>query len=331
MSLHDVVRYTTAMTGISDYADLRSRPHARDALDAWVREVVDWHFDPATGCPFWLDYAKKARLGSAQARSRRSPTFARFEPFRGRVAARRTGAALDPEGPRRQAGLRVRDRRHDRHAEDAHRLRRLPHRLRAVQRRRCPTSTFPKGSNWLMLGPSGPRRLRLVGRAPRAVPRRHLLLRRSRSALGDQADQEGLERAPAGLQGPRDRSGGHDPPGRPRHPLHVHHAEAARGAGAAARVDGHDDSADAGITGIFSGGTEFTPQWNRFAHEELLDGAYMTPTYGNTLMGLAASAPSGPAQQLQDRVLRAAAARGHRGRRLRRPDRRSSSTARPAA
>ena len=50
----------------------------------------------------------------------------------------------------------------------------------------------------------------------------------------------------------------------------------------------------AGITGIFSGGTEFTPQWNRFAHEELLDGAYMTPTYGNTLMGLAASVPSGP-------------------------------------
>ena len=51
---------------------------------------------------------------------------------------------------------------------------------------------------------------------------------------------------------------------------------------------------EAGITGIFSGGTEFTPQWNRFAHEELLDGAYMTPTYGNTLMGLAASAPTGP-------------------------------------
>jgi phenylacetate-coenzyme A ligase PaaK-like adenylate-forming protein len=50
----------------------------------------------------------------------------------------------------------------------------------------------------------------------------------------------------------------------------------------------------AGISGIFSGGTEFTPQWNRFAHEELLDGAYMTPTYGNTMMGLAASAPGGP-------------------------------------
>jgi phenylacetate-coenzyme A ligase PaaK-like adenylate-forming protein len=49
-----------------------------------------------------------------------------------------------------------------------------------------------------------------------------------------------------------------------------------------------------GITGIFSGGTEFTPQWTRFAVEELLDGAYMTPTYGNTLMGLACSRPVTP-------------------------------------
>jgi phenylacetate-coenzyme A ligase PaaK-like adenylate-forming protein len=52
-----------------------------------------------------------------------------------------------------------------------------------------------------------------------------------------------------------------------------------------------------GITGIFSGGTEFTPQWTRYAVEELLggppeeSGVYMTPTYGNTLMGLACSKP----------------------------------------
>ena len=31
---------------------------ARKALDQWVREVVAWHFDPATGCPFWLERAK---------------------------------------------------------------------------------------------------------------------------------------------------------------------------------------------------------------------------------------------------------------------------------
>ena len=52
-----------------------------------------------------------------------------------------------------------------------------------------------------------------------------------------------------------------------------------------------------GITGIFSGGTEFTPQWTRYAVEELLggppevSGVYMTPTYGNTLMGLACGKP----------------------------------------
>ncbi|MEM6797999.1 MAG: hypothetical protein AAF589_00665, partial [Planctomycetota bacterium] len=54
---------------------------------------------------------------------------------------------------------------------------------------------------------------------------------------------------------------------------------------------------ECGITGIFSGGTEFTPQWTKFCVEELFggppeeSGIYMTPTYGNTLMGLACSAP----------------------------------------
>jgi hypothetical protein len=60
---------------------------------------------------------------------------------------------------------------------------------------------------------------------------------------------------------------------------------------------------ETGITGIFSGGTEFTPQWTRFAVEELLGGSpekggvYMTPTYGNTLMGLACSKPISAARR----------------------------------
>ena len=31
---------------------------ARTRLDAHVRDIVRWHFDPATGCPFWLERAK---------------------------------------------------------------------------------------------------------------------------------------------------------------------------------------------------------------------------------------------------------------------------------
>jgi hypothetical protein len=34
-----------------------------------------------------------------------------------------------------------------------------------------------------------------------------------------------------------------------------------------------------------------TPQFHRFAVEELLDGVYFAPTYGNTLMGLAVHKP----------------------------------------
>src|SRR3977135_4290441 len=33
---------------------------SRAALDVHVRDVIAWHFDPASGCPFWLDFAKKA-------------------------------------------------------------------------------------------------------------------------------------------------------------------------------------------------------------------------------------------------------------------------------
>ena len=50
-----------------------------------------------------------------------------------------------------------------------------------------------------------------------------------------------------------------------------------------------------------------TPQWIRFAIEELLGpGVYMAPTYGNTLMGLAAAEMPTAGGRLQDRLLRPA-------------------------
>ena len=33
---------------------------SNSALDAHVREIVNWHFSPETGCPFWLEWAVKA-------------------------------------------------------------------------------------------------------------------------------------------------------------------------------------------------------------------------------------------------------------------------------
>ena len=67
------------------------------------------------------------------------------------------------------------------------------------------------------------------GRAPGPGPRRDLLLRRSRSAVGDPADQARADRRAGGLQGARDPAGPDAPAGPRRHPVHVHHAEAAGG------------------------------------------------------------------------------------------------------
>ena len=130
------------------------------ALDAWVREVVDWHFDPATGCPFWLDYATKlgwdprseiTRFDDLK-RSARSRTngcaAARCSAGcrRGSPASRSTSSrpAARPASPRPASAV-----------EDF----RIDYEMFSDT---LPDEYFPKGRNWLMLGPSGPRRLRLA-------------------------------------------------------------------------------------------------------------------------------------------------------------------------
>ena len=156
-----------------------------------------------------------------------------------------------------------------------------------------PDEHFPTGSNWLMLGPSGPRRLRLavehlaqtrggicfcVDLDPRWVIK---LIKKGwldhLKAYQDHVIDQALTVLSAG------------------HDIKCMFSTPKLIEALANRLEADGSSVkEAGITGIFAGGTEFTPQWNRFAKEELLEGVYMTPTYGNTLMGLAASPPSGP-------------------------------------
>ena len=33
---------------------------ARAQLDSHTRELINWHFSPETGCPYWLDWAKNS-------------------------------------------------------------------------------------------------------------------------------------------------------------------------------------------------------------------------------------------------------------------------------
>ena len=47
------------MSTISDQLQQKAND-ARGQLDEHVRETIAWHFNPETGCPYWLDWAAKA-------------------------------------------------------------------------------------------------------------------------------------------------------------------------------------------------------------------------------------------------------------------------------
>ena len=40
-------------------ADPAAIKAAQEKLDAHLRDIIQWHFSPETGCPFWLDWARK--------------------------------------------------------------------------------------------------------------------------------------------------------------------------------------------------------------------------------------------------------------------------------
>jgi hypothetical protein len=159
-----------------------------------------------------------------------------------------------------------------------------------------PEKYFPQGSNWLMLGPSGPRRLRLavehlaqhrggicfcIDLDPRWVIK---LIKKGWMEHLEAYKKHCVDQAITVL-----RAG---------HNVKCMFTTPKLLEALALELEKQGSSIpQEGITGIFSGGTEFTPQWTRFAVEEFLggppeqSGVYMTPTYGNTLMGLAASKP----------------------------------------
>ncbi len=160
-----------------------------------------------------------------------------------------------------------------------------------------PDEAFPQGKNWLMLGPSGPRRLRLAvehlahhrGGICFCVdldPRWVVKLIKKGDVAGAKAYADHVIDQAASLLG-----AGHD--------IQCMFATPKLLEALALRlIDKGSSIAEAGIKGIFAGGTEFTPQWYRFCKEELLGpDVYITPTYGNTLMGLACGKPFDPADE----------------------------------
>jgi phenylacetate-coenzyme A ligase PaaK-like adenylate-forming protein len=267
---------------------------ARCALDAQVAEMVAWHFHDSTGCPFWLEFKSKLKFDPLKD-VRSFEDLNKFPPFEDEWLR---GGPVRRWVPKALANKPI-------YVFETGGTTGVPKSRVAVEDFRIdyslfsdtlPDKYFPPGSNWLMLGPSGPRRLRLavehlaqhrggicfcIDLDPRWVIK---LIKKGWMEQLEAYKQHCIDQALTIL------GAGHDIKcmfGTPKLIEALCLALEERGR----------NLRETGITGIFSGGTEFTPQWTRFCVEELfggppeVSGIYMTPTYGNTLMGLACSKP----------------------------------------
>jgi phenylacetate-coenzyme A ligase PaaK-like adenylate-forming protein len=260
--------------------------HARAELDAWVRELMEWHFSPETGCQFWTEFAAKAgwdprrdvksyddldKFGFFQDEWLRGGPVRRWVP---RAYQERPITTFETGGSTGVPKSRV-------NIDDF----RIDYEMFS---RTLPDEHFPKGADWLQVGPSGPRRLRL------AIE--HLAQHRGGICFGLDLDPRWVIKLIK--WGDIETVETYK-----RHVIDQ----------ALTLLKAHDtirclfitpkllealceriSLKKAGITGVFCGGTEMTPQFHRFAVEELMEGAYFAPTYGNTLMGLATHKPRVP-------------------------------------
>jgi phenylacetate-coenzyme A ligase PaaK-like adenylate-forming protein len=256
---------------------------AKSLLDERVREMMAWHFSDETGCPFWLDWKKSAgwdpreevksyddivKFPHFQDEWLRDEKNERFVPnaYKGRpFNVFETGGTTGL--PKQRVGWE--DYKHD-YEQFSHQL---------------SDEFFPKGGNWIMVGPTGPRRLRLavehlanfrggscyhVDLDPRWVKK--LILRKEMDQV-ERYQAHVMEQSVEIIKH-RDISCIFTTP------------KLLASIGERISISGH------GIKGCFCGGTSMTPEYVRFLQEEVLESkAQFVPTYGNTLMGLAVSIP----------------------------------------
>ena len=260
---------------------------AKEQLDAHTREIVRWHFSPDTGTPFWLEKAKEFKFNPLKDiqcfDDLKLFPFFEDEWLRGGPVRRWVPKALQnkPTYVFETGGTTGIPK--SRVVQDDFRI------DYEMFSDTLPEKFFPKGANWLMLGPSGPRRLRLavehlcqyrggicfcVDLDPRWVVK---VVKKGWMEHLKAYQDHVIDQAMTVL------SAGHDVKCMFTTPKLLD--------ALAKRLEAEGSSiAKAGITGIFCGGTEMTSQWIRFTIEEYLGpDVHIAPTYGNTLMGLAAA------------------------------------------
>ncbi len=261
---------------------------AQTELDAHLRSIIQWHFSPETGSPFWLDWALKnfdpRPVIQTVADLQKFPSFQdewlrdlQPEVWVPKAFAGKPYNIFETGGttgmPKQRVGwndYKVDYEEFSGKITDEH---------------------FPRGGSWLMVGPTGPRRLRL------AIE--HLANFRGSSCYFIDLDPRWVKKVITNKQFEVARA------------YMDHVIDQATTILKHRRITGLFTTPkllealaekvnlyESGIRGVFCGGTSMSPQYVRFLVEEVLEqriGFY--PTYGNTLMGLAASVPLEPEDQ----------------------------------
>jgi phenylacetate-coenzyme A ligase PaaK-like adenylate-forming protein len=268
-------------------ADSPAIKTAQEKLDAHLREIIAWHFSSETGCPFWLDWAGKAGWDPRQEVKSLSDLIARFPHFQDEwlrdlqpdvwVPAKYKGRPYNIFETGGTTGMPKQRIGWDDYKVDYEEF-----------SSKISDEHFPRGAAWLMVGPTGPRRLRL------AIE--HLANFRGSPCYFVDLDPRWVKRVIAEKKGEQARA----------YMDHVvdqavtllKHRKIAGLFTTPKLLEAMGEKAnlyEAGIRGVFCGGTTMTPQYVRFILEEVLEGRIgFYPTYGNTLMGLAASVPLRP-------------------------------------
>ncbi len=254
--------------------------------DAHLRDVIEWHFNPKTGCPFWLEQVSSGKLGFDP--REKIQTFddliAHFPNFDGDTHLRKVPAHMwKPRGfhacdwsmfmtggttgdPKRRWGRRSKNPAESDYAWDYTTFSQF-----------LPEKGFPAGGTCLYIGPGGPRRL------PLGVE----VLAHLRGAGFNLVDMDvAWMKAPANTC------------------EKAYKDELVARAVGAIRRDKPDwvfcppvlieaigevlDWTQTSVKGVFAGGTEMDPETVRNIMENLFKGKiYFVPTYGNALVGLA--------------------------------------------
>ena len=256
---------------------------AKTQLDAHVRDMVKWHFSPETGTPYWLEYAAKADWNPLEEVKcfediRKFDHFEdenlRFLPHEVWVPKAFEGRPFNVFETGGTTGMPKQRIGWDDYKYDYEQFSDT-----------LTDESFPKGGNWLMLGPTGPRRLRL------AVE--HLANHRGGSCYFLDMDPRWVKQLITRKE--FDEANRYKDHAVAQAATILKHRNVSclfatpkllEALGERISIPG------AGIKGVFCGGTSMNPQYLRFLSEEVLEGkAQLVPTYGNTLMGLAACKP----------------------------------------